>query len=78
MLVDESQQKLAQQFLDEAAKHKVEVRLPSDYVAQATDNERKHVVFDLQQGIPQGFVVRQSQSQRLRAIHLSDFQLSER
>ena len=57
-LVDETQQKLAQQFLDEAAKHSVEVCLPSDYVAAATDNERKQVVFDKQQGIPAGFLVR--------------------
>jgi len=55
-LVDESQQKLAQQFLDEAAKHKVDVYLPSDYVAQATNNDRKEVVFDQTSGIPEGFI----------------------
>lgn len=57
-LVDESQLKLAKQFLDEAANHKVEVFLPSDYVVQATNNERQQVVFDQSQGIPEGFVVR--------------------
>lgn len=60
--MDEAQLKLAQQFLDEAAKHKVEVCLPSDYVAQATNSERKLVVFEQAQGIPQGFVVRVSRS----------------
>jgi len=34
----------------------VEVCLPSDYVAQAITNERKQVVFDQQQGIPEGYV----------------------
>ena len=76
-LVDEAQQKLAQQFLDEAAKHKVEVCLPSDYVAQAIDNERKQVVFEQQQGIPAGFLVCLSLRLRLRAI-ASQLQLSER